>query len=161
MKRTYFLGMALLLAMAANAQTLPAWKITDVADYYSKKTDSVYVINFWATFCVPCVAEMPHLQSITKKYEGRKVKLLLVSLDLPSVYPQKIILFAKRHNITASMAWLNETDADYFCNVIDKKWSGSIPATLIVNAATGYRQFYEKDFTAEEFETELKKAISQ
>ena len=84
---------------------------------------------------------------------------MLVSLDLASFYPSKIQSFAKKQNITADMVWLNETDADYFCNMIDKKWSGSLPATLIVNASTGYKKFYEQQFKDEEFEREIKKAL--
>ncbi|MEO5889315.1 MAG: TlpA disulfide reductase family protein [Ferruginibacter sp.] len=143
-----------------SAQTVPSWKISDVSDYYSKKSDSVYVVSFWATFCKPCVAEIPYLQTITKKYEGQKAKLLLVSLDLPIFYPNKILSFAKRNNFTADIVWLNESDADHFCPVIDKKWSGSMPATLFANAATGYRKFIESPMTAEEFENELKMAIA-
>jgi len=144
-----------------KAQNIPSCKITDVVSYYSQKTDSVYVINFWATWCKPCVEELPYLQSVSKKYADKKVKLLLVSLDLASFYPAKIASFAKKQNITADIAWLNETDADYFCNQVDKKWSGSIPATIIVNAATGYKQFYEQQFEEKEFEVELKKALGK
>jgi len=106
------------------------------------------------------MAEMPHLQSITKKYADKKVKLLLVSLDFPSFYPDKIKAVAKKKNIKADIAWLDETDADYFCNAVDKRWSGSIPATIIVNAATGYKEFYEQQFMKKEFEEALKKAIN-
>lgn len=58
------------------------------------------------------------------------------------------------------MVWLDETDADIFCPAIDAKWGGSIPATIIVNGKTSYKQFYEQEFTAKEFELELKKALS-
>jgi thiol-disulfide isomerase/thioredoxin len=159
MKRIFITITALILGLSVKTQIIPSWKITDVVNYYSQKTDSVYVINFWATWCKPCVEELPYLQSITKKYAAKKVKLLLVSLDLASFYPKKIRSFAKKKHINAGIVWLNETDADYFCNLIDKKWSGSIPATIIVNAATGYRQFYEQQFKPEEFERELLKAL--
>lgn len=160
MKTIFVLVSFAITGFAVKAQSkMPSWKITDVVNYYSKKTDSVYVINFWGSFCKPCVAELPFIQAITKKYADKKVKLLLVSLDLKAYYPGRIKKFAKEHNITADIVWLNETDADYFCNIIDTKWSGSIPATVFVNAATGYKQFYEQEFTAEEFEAELRKAI--
>jgi len=159
MKKIFIILLALSTACSSRGQTIPSWKITDVVNYYSQQTDSVYVINFWATWCKPCVEELPYLQSITKKYAGKKVTLLLVSLDLASFYPDKIQSFATKQAVNASIVWLNETDADYFCNRIDKKWSGSIPATIIVNAATGYKQFYEQQFTAEEFEKELLKAL--
>ena len=161
MKKFSLLFFTVLLSLAATAQKMASWKIKDVVNYYSKKTDSVYVVSFWATFCRPCNAEIPFMQDITKKYADKKVKLLLVSLDLPGYYPAKIKSFTKRTGITAEVVWLNETDADYFCNMIDKKWGGSIPATIIVNAATGYRKFFEQEFKPEEFEAELKMAMGR
>ncbi|MFT3679303.1 MAG: TlpA disulfide reductase family protein [Ferruginibacter sp.] len=161
MKKILMLVSIAFTVSAVQAQSkLPSWKITDVVNYYSRQTDTVYVVNFWGTFCKPCVAELPFMQSITKKYADKKVKLLLVSLDLKAYYPARILKFAKEHDINASIVWLNETDADYFCNMIDKKWSGSIPATLFVNPVTGYKKFMEQEFKPEEFEAELQKAIS-
>src|SRR5215203_1632422 len=101
MKKICLIAGFLLLYSFADAQKIPSWKITDVVNYYSNKTDSVYVVNFWATFCKPCVAEIPYLQSIAKKYEGQKVKLILISLDLASYYPNLIDKFAKKNNFTA------------------------------------------------------------
>jgi thiol-disulfide isomerase/thioredoxin len=144
---------------SAFNQAIPAVRIKDIVNYYTRGNDSIYVINFWATFCKPCVAEIPHLQSITKKYAGSKVKLLLVSLDLPSYYPVRIEKFAKSNRFYADIQWLNETDADYFCPLIDKRWSGSIPATLIVNEKKGYKKFVEDEMTAGEFEKELQLAL--
>ena len=160
MKKYSLLIFITLLSLDAKPQKMASWKITDVVNYYSKKSDSVYVVSFWATFCRPCIGEIPFMQDITKKYADKKVKLLLVSLDLRDYYPVKIKSFAKRNGITADVVWLNETDADYFCNMIDKKWGGSIPATIIVNAATGYKKFFEQEFKQEEFEAELTKALN-
>lgn len=161
MKLIYSIALIISLGLTTNAQNISSLKITDVVKYYSQQTDSIYIINFWATWCKPCVEELPYLQSVSKKYADKKVKLLLVSLDLASFYPAKIASFAKKQNITADITWLNETDADYFCNQVDKKWSGSIPATIIVNATTGYKQFYEQQFEEKEFEVELKKALGK
>jgi len=159
MKKIYLLIISALFCLQVKPQKIASWKIKDVVNYYSKKSDTVYVVSFWATFCRPCVGEIPFIQDITKKYNDKKVKLLLVSLDLPGYYPGKIAAFAKKNGITASIVWLNETDADYFCNMIDKKWGGSIPATIIVNAGTGYKKFFEQEFKPDEFERELKLAI--
>lgn len=102
-----------------------------------------------------------YLQRIAKKYEGQKVKLILVSLDLATYYPKLIDKFAKTNNFTADIAWLNENDADYFCPMINKKWSGSIPATLFVNARTGQKSFFEEALTEQKFEEELIMAIGK
>ena len=143
---------------ASKAQTIPSWKVTRLQNFIAT-TDSVLVINFWATFCKPCVEEIPYFQTIVDKYKDQKVKLLLVSLDLKDEYPDKIKAFAVKNNYTRQIVWLNETNADYFCPRVDKKWMGGIPSTLIINPRTGYRKFFEQQLRQEEFEIELKKAL--
>ena len=144
--------------VSVKGQTIPSWKVTKLQDYISK-SDSVLVINFWATFCKPCNEEIPYFESTVDRYKGKKVKLLLVSLDLKDEYPKRIKSFAARNNYTSKIVWLNETNADYFCPKVDKKWSGGIPSTLIFNPKTGYRKFFEDQLKPEQFETELKMAI--
>ena len=148
-----------LFATAAFCQAITKMKITDVEKYLTTSVDDVLVISFWATFCKSCVAEIPSFINITNKYKSSQVKLLLVSLDLPSYYPAKIAAFANKHHFNTNIAWLNETNADYFCPRIDSSWSGSIPATLIINTKTGYRKFFEDEIKASQFEKELDKAI--
>lgn len=129
----------------------------DVVNSFSNHSDTVYVVNFWATFCKPCVGEIPHFISICSKY--KKVKLLLVSLDLPEYYPKRIADFARERKFNTNLAWLSETNADIFCPMIDQSWSGAIPATIIVNGKKGYKTFFEDELSAEKFEAELKKAM--
>lgn len=161
MKRLFFVIVFCCIAGAITAQDIPKLKMTDVVKRFSQKSDSIYVINFWATFCKPCVAEIPAFIDITNKYKKDKVKLLLVSVDLPSFYPKRIAAFATKNNFNASIAWLDETDADYFCPMIDSTWSGAIPATIIVNAKTGYKKFFEAEMKGQDFEKELQKAIAE
>lgn len=142
-----------------HGQEISKIKIEDLVKRYSNNSDTIYVINFWSTFCVPCVEEIPYLQRISKKYENKKVKLILVSLDFAKSYPVKLTEFVKQHNFTAEVVWLNETNADHFCPQVDKKWSGSIPSSLFINNKTGYKKFFEEQMKEEEFEEELKRAI--
>ena len=159
MKRVLIIPIFIMAALAANSQSIAKWKITDVEKYIAAGNGDVLVINFWATFCKPCVAEIPSFIRTVDKYKNRSVKLLLVSLDLPSFYPAKIAAFAKNKNIKTNIAWLDETNADYFCPKVDTKWSGSIPATLIINTKTGYRKFFEEEIEAAVFEKALVAAI--
>lgn len=159
--KKYLLAALLLFSTHLSAQTVPAYKIADVVKYYENKTDGIYVINFWATFCKPCVEEIPYLIRISKKYALDDVKLLLVSLDLPAFFPDRIATYAAKNNFDAPIVWLDETNADKFCPAIDSTWSGSIPATLIINNKTGYRKFFEEQIKPEAFEAELKQAIGR
>jgi len=141
------------------AQPIPSIRITELTSLASRPSDSVWVINFWATYCAPCVNEMPYLEQITERYKNRNVGLIFVSLDFPETYPKALRRFVAKKKIRSEVVWLNETDADYFCNAVDKRWGGSIPATWIVHTSSGYRRFYEDSFTAETFEAALKQAL--
>lgn len=145
----------LIICGSTYSQDIQKWKVTDVEAYIAAAKDEILVINCWATFCKPCVAEIPSFIRVTDKYKEKGVKLLLVSLDLRSYYPEKIKSFASAHKFTAPIVWLDETNADYFCPKFDPKWSGSLPATLFINTKTGKRSFFEEEMTAEAFEKQL------
>lgn len=138
-----------------QAQPVKQWKIDDLLNY-TEQSDSVLVINFWATFCGPCIAELPYFHSITDKYKQQKVKLLLVSLDFKESYPKKIRDFAKKRKYKAEIVWLNEEKPDDFCPKVDSSWTGSMPATLFINKKTGYRKFVEAEMKPEDLELEIK-----
>ena len=159
LKKLLFLFILTGFVLAGKSQRIPKWKIEDVVKSYAAKNDTVYVVNFWATFCKPCNEEIPDFIRIVKKYEKQKVKLLLVSLDLPSYYAAKLPAFIKKYKYNTNHVWLNETNADHFCPAIDVKWSGAIPSTIIVNNKTGYRKFIEDQVSAADFEAALKEAI--
>lgn len=133
--------------------------MTDVVNSFSSKNDTTYVVNFWATFCKPCNEEIPDFIRLAERYKKQKVQLLLVSLDLPTYVADKLPAFIKKYKYNTSHVWLNETNADIFCPMIDSKWSGAIPATIIVNNKTGYKKFTEDQISAEDFEKALKEAI--
>jgi thiol-disulfide isomerase/thioredoxin len=154
------LAILLLFPVFSTAQKsfIPKWKITELVQLMNQP-DSVLVINFWATFCAPCVEEIPDLIRLSRKYRNEKLKLYLISLDLADSYPAKIEKFVKKKGWKANIRWLQETNADYFCPFIDASWSGSLPATLILNRKTGVKQFFEKKLSAEEIENAIKKVL--
>ena len=84
----------------ANSQSLPKWKITDLEEYIAK-SDTPVIVNFWATYCVPCIKEISYFQEVVKQYEKQGVKLLLVSLDFRESFPDKINSFADKRKFTA------------------------------------------------------------
>jgi len=159
MKQLMIAFIVMFVGISVTAQDIPSWKITAVEQYIQENKDKVLVINMWATFCKPCVEEIPMFIKMANQYKKNGVELLLVSLDLPSHYPKKIASFAKKQQFNAPIVWLDETNADYFCPVIDPKWSGSIPATLIIYPKTGYRKFFEEEMSADVLEKEIIAAL--
>ena len=142
----------------ASTQSIPKWKITDLEEYIAK-SDMPVVVNFWATYCGPCIKEIPYFQEVVKQYEKKGVKLLLVSLDFKESFPNKIDSFVNKRKFTSKIVWLDETNADYFCPKVDSKWSGSMPATLFINNKLGHRSFFEEEMSKEKFEVEIKKIL--
>jgi len=143
----------------ASSQSIPKWKVTELEEYISK-SETPTVVNFWATYCGPCLKEIPYFLEVVKQYEKNGVKLLLVSLDFKESFPDKISSFADKRKFTSPIVWLDETNADYFCPKVDSKWSGVMPATLFINNKKGYRSFFEEEMSKGKFETELKKMLS-
>ncbi len=142
-----------------SSQSIPKWKIEDLEKYISK-SDTPVVVNFWATYCGPCIKEIPYFQEVVKQYEDKGVKLLLVSLDFKESFPNKIDSFADKRKFTSKIVWLDETNADYFCPRVDSKWSGAMPATLFINNKKGHHSFFEEEMSKEKFETEIKKILN-
>jgi thiol-disulfide isomerase/thioredoxin len=147
-------SLLLLLSLNADSQVIRRWKMNDLLAYI-QNSDSALIINFWATFCGPCIEEIPYFQSIAKKYESKRAKLLLVSLDFDENYPQKIASFAAKHRFTAEIIWLDESRPDEFCPKIDSSWSGAMPATLFSNRTKNYRKFIEEKLSPEKVEAEI------
>jgi thiol-disulfide isomerase/thioredoxin len=120
-----------------------------------KENDTLYVVNFWATWCAPCVKELPYFEAFYKENSKQKVKVILVSLDFEKQKDSKLIPFLKKKNITSDVVLLLEKDYNNWLPKVDKNWSGSIPATLLIKG--NKRQFAEKEF---ESETDLKNYIN-
>ena len=139
---------------SANAQEIKKWELQDL-EAAIKNSDKPTIINFWATFCKPCIEELPYFQETAKKYDSAGVQLILVSLDLPQAYPKKISAFAAKNKIKAPIVFLDETNADLFCPRVDPSWSGAIPASLFVNNKTGYKKFFEDQLSKEQVEKEI------
>ncbi|HMT74971.1 MAG TPA: TlpA disulfide reductase family protein [Chitinophagaceae bacterium] len=148
----------ILLSAGVQAQ-VRAVKITEVEKMIAESKTPL-IINCWATWCKPCVEEIPYFIEETNKRNNQaatsdSVSLVLVSLDFKESFPDAIKNFATKRNFTAEILWLDETNADYFCPKIDPKWSGAIPATLFINNKTGYRKFYEEQLSHDELKAEM------
>ena len=112
------------------------------------------VINFWATWCAPCVKELPYFEEISKAYNKDDVEVILVSLDFPQHYESKLNPFINKHGIVSRVIALNDPDSNNWIPKVDENWTGSIPATLIISNST--YKFYEQTFTKERLLHELK-----
>ena len=160
MKISVLIVSLIIISFGAFSQQVKKARIGEIEELV-QQSDHPIIISFWATWCAPCLHEIPYFQETVKKYADQKVELVLVSLDFKDSYPSAIESFVKKKNYQASFYWLNETNADHFCPKIDPKWDGSIPATLFVNNKTGYRKFYDRQLTPMQVEAEVKAQVKE
>lgn len=158
MKLLYFLLLNCLFPLLLRAQEPTAIKI-DQLDQYIKKSDHPLVISFWATWCGPCLREIPWMQAAVAQKKSYRVELVLVSLDYPAAFPDAISRLAREKQFEASLFWLNEWDAAKYCPIIAPGWKGGIPANLFVNNETGYRKFIGRQLTDRQAGQELNRLL--
>ena len=125
--------------------------------YLNRTDDTVYVINFWATWCAPCVKELPFFEKVHTEYADKNVKVLLVSLDFPHLYDSKLKPFIIKNNIKSKVVALDDVDMNAWIPQISKDWSGSIPATLIYKNDNS--KFFEQSFNYKALEHEIIKFL--
>ena len=113
---------------------------------FEHKGDQVYIINFWATWCKPCVEELPYFEQIHEAYPNQEVKVILVSLDFPNQIKSKLIPFLEKHHLKSDVIVLDDSNSNFWINEVDPSWSGAIPATVIYK--NDQRQFFEKNFVS-------------
>ncbi len=113
----------------ACSQTVSAtYKIQDLLNRISPQ-DTLYVVNFWASWCKPCIQELPALDSLNFKNQNSPTKILLVCLDFSEELNTKVIPFLKKKNILSECVLLDEVNGNDYINKISPAWSGAIPAT--------------------------------
>ena len=135
-------------------------QVVDFDEFYSKidlSSDDTYVINFWATWCSPCVKELPHFESVNKEYAQKNVKVILVSLDFPSQIETKLKPYIKKNKLQSNVVLLDDSKINDWVPRVSEKWDGGIPATLIINSSN--YNFYSKPFEKQELVAEIHKAI--
>jgi thiol-disulfide isomerase/thioredoxin len=123
----------------------------ELQPYLHQNNDTVYLVNFWATWCAPCRKEMPAIQAVEEKYANQNFKVLLVSLDFPAQLKSSLIPYLKSNNIRSEVILLNDPDQNRWIDLVDKAWSGEIPYTLIYSK--DFRESYTQAFTFEELDS--------
>lgn len=150
---TLFLASALTVAAQEQAKIV---KLPELQELITSKGDHIKVINFWATWCAPCVKEMPLFEKLGQERADVKVTLVSMDLDLDPD-PAKVHKFVARKKLQSQVLILDERDPNDYIEQIEKTWSGALPATIIVNSKTGQRKFVEKEL----HEGDLEKLIAE
>ena len=150
----------ILFLFSCNNSSEDTIEIVDFDGLYGKidlSVDKTYVINFWATWCAPCVKELPYFEEVNKQSKDNNTEVILVSLDFPSQIESKLKPYLKKNKIKSKVILLDDSKINTWVPKVSERWDGGIPATLIVNSSN--YNFYPKPFEKEELFTEIKKVI--
>jgi thiol-disulfide isomerase/thioredoxin len=95
--------------------------------------DTTYVVNFWATWCKPCVEELPFFEKLIAATANKPVKVLLVSMDFPKDIHPKLIPFVAKRKLERYVVALADLDYNAWIDKVSTEWDGAIPFTLVYN----------------------------
>jgi thiol-disulfide isomerase/thioredoxin len=125
-----------------NAQ-IEIYDFKGLESLLTTEDNRTYVINFWATWCKPCIEELPYFEAL--QAENKDIKVILVSLDFPDKLESQLKPFIAEKQLKSQVVLLDDPYENEWIPKVDSTWSGAIPATLIFNKSK--RVFYERSFT--------------
>lgn len=140
--------------IASGTLSIPVYDFEGLQPLLNKKDETIYVINFWATWCAPCLKELPYLEQVQSDYRDRGVQVILVSLDMPRMWETHLLPFVMERNLKSMVVVLDDPKQNTWIPLVHESWTGAIPATLIYDKEK--REFYEGPVTYES----LNKALS-
>jgi len=149
----------LFVAASSSAQQVEVIKFEKLLSLLEEKGEKVQVINFWATWCAPCVKELPLFEALTARNDA-SVKVTLVSLDFADEI-KKVNSFISRRKIRSEVLLLDEIDYNSWIDRVEESWGGAIPATLFINQKTGQRKFVDRELKDGELEEVIASLINQ
>ncbi|AWO00448.1 redoxin [Chitinophaga alhagiae] len=152
MRLFFFLLLCCHAATAQQVRRIGADELKNVLHH----PDSALVINLWATWCAPCIKELPWFEQLAQQMKNKPVKFIFLSLDMEDAYPQQINRFITQNKIRSTVLWLDEPNANKYASLVDPRWQGSIPATIFLSKKKNYRRFVAGEITQEE----LRKQVS-
>ncbi|NPD85879.1 TlpA family protein disulfide reductase [Lentimicrobium sp. L6] len=139
-----FILLAPLIVMGQNIEVI---KFHELEKKYMNDSDTLYLVNYWATWCKPCVEELPDFIKLNTLLKDQKFKMILVSLDFPSQIDSRVKPFIRENGIQAEVVVLDD-DANVWINKVNKDWDGDIPVTQIIQKQK--KEFYNSTLTYSE-----------
>lgn len=115
----------------------------------NKSSDKLRIYNFWATWCAPCVKEMPDFEKVNMA--DPELELVFISMD-DGRKPERVTAFMDKKNIKAPVLLLDDVDFNSWIDKVSENWSGAIPATLFIQP-DGNKHFHEGQLNEEELKT--------
>ena len=137
------------LSIQGFSQNIPVVKFNELEQQWMKNNDTVYLVNYWATWCKPCVEELPAFIELEKQMKNEKFKMILISLDFPTQKESRVIPFLKKNEIPTQVVILDD-NPNIWINQVNENWDGDIPVTQIIQ--NSQKEFYNSSLNLEELQ---------
>lgn len=121
----------LIIAINCKAQSIQVVKFNELKQRAFNQSDTTYVVNFFASWCAPCLKEIPAFLQLIDSTQNSKTKVLFVSVDFKIDAKKNLEPIIIKYQLSP-IYLLDEPNGNIWINEIDNNWSGAIPATLIV-----------------------------
>ena len=121
---------------------------------------NVVLVNFWATWCAPCIEEFPNLLKLRQEEAAKGLTVIFVSIDRPSQAGTTLARFLKNHGVTFTTYIKKAGDDEGFINAVDKEWSGALPATFIYDRAGKLAHFLLEAQSLESFRKHIQPLLA-
>lgn len=154
--RTIVIAFFLLSSLSLYSQEIEVVKFEDLQKKMMTSDADLTVFNFWATWCKPCIQELPHFDALES--ENENIKVYLVSIDFQDQL-DRVKSFVAKKSFASDVLFLDEKDPDSYMEKVSPDWSGAIPATLFITSL-GKTYFHEKAFTKEELNSTINKYLN-
>ncbi|MGH9833978.1 MAG: TlpA family protein disulfide reductase, partial [Blastocatellia bacterium] len=151
---------------AAKKSTAPAaapqvalLKPEDFNKFKDAANGKVLVINFWATWCGPCIAEFPEFVALDRKYRAKGVKIVGISADEVTDIKRKVIPFIRRQKVRFDIVVQETDDPQQMIDAVYKEWAGELPATFIYDKQGNLTYKHLGIINRDELVAEIEKAL--
>ncbi len=147
------------LSQSKSVSDVKIINVSELSQVVNQSNGIPLLINVWATWCAPCREEFPDLVKLANTY-SEKLKVIGISADDPDILDSKVIPFLKKHNAEFDNYLIKAVDPEDFINLMNKDWSGAIPATFLYDANGEQKEMLIGKHSYEEFEKVIKKVIN-
>lgn len=153
-KMLFVVFLILAFVLPTSGQSVEEVNFDELSPLLHQNSDTTYVVNFWATWCKPCVEEMPHFLEVASELKDEKVKFIFVSLDFPTQKESRLLPFIEKYAMSERVILLNDPNSNEWIEKVSPDWSGAIPATLVYRKKSS--SFHESSLSKEELLTIIK-----
>lgn len=160
-KRGMILGLCMCMGFTGMAQDVTVVPFRGLQERLENNTEPVLLVNFWATWCGPCVKELPHFKTVVQAYAEQGVAALFVSLDFSEELDASVKPFLARQQLPGQVILLDDVDYNSWLPKLSEQWSGAIPATFLFGPGGKQLYFHEGELTEEQLRGALDIALNQ